>query len=45
VTLKKRPFLISSGGSWQLLAEFIEIESGKSDDRPIGAAAQAELLA
>jgi DNA invertase Pin-like site-specific DNA recombinase len=23
-----------SGGSWQLLAEFVEIESGKADDRP-----------
>ncbi|MGI8705979.1 MAG: recombinase family protein [Sphingomicrobium sp.] len=23
-----------NGGSWQLLAEFVEIESGKSDDRP-----------
>jgi DNA invertase Pin-like site-specific DNA recombinase len=23
-----------NGGSWQLLAEFIEVESGKSDDRP-----------
>jgi DNA invertase Pin-like site-specific DNA recombinase len=23
-----------NGGSWQLLAEFVEVESGKSDDRP-----------
>ena len=23
-----------NGGSWQLLAEFVEIESGKADDRP-----------
>jgi hypothetical protein len=32
-------------GSWQLSAEFIETESGKSDDRSIVAVAQAELLA
>src|SRR4051794_10756973 len=23
-----------NGGSWQLAAEFVEVESGKSDDRP-----------
>ena len=23
-----------NGGSWQLLAEFVEVESGKADDRP-----------
>lgn len=23
-----------NGGSWQLLSEFVEVESGKSDDRP-----------
>jgi len=23
-----------NGGSWELLAEFVEIESGKTDDRP-----------